>query len=577
MKTRKNIALFLVFALLLTTGTISPFDSDNKGAKVVKAAEESDKFYNEDGDQAGNSEETPYQIGTAAHLRRLYDLVKSGAKNKNGKLYSECYYKLIQDITIIDGKVSISEDRQTAVFLGPDRTPLTEEELTEQKWNPILSFNGHFDGDGKSISGLYITETSFFEYNGMGLFDLLEADAVVQNLTINNSVIKITDENISTDNISFIAGISIKGTVNQCKEEADSCYIGQLSSGLSPTATATATAEPATATPTPTATAEPATATPTATPTAAPTATAEPATATPTAAPTATAEPVTTAPTTTVPTAAPSAKPTEPVGTIQTILPEPTAVVPVGKKVEVGGASYESVGNNEVSFSGADKVKKGTVTVPDTVTIDGVSCKVTTIGKKAFSGNKKIKKISLGNNVKTIGKGAFKNCTSLTSVKFPSGVKTVSDEAFYNCKKLKQVKLPGTLKTIGKATFKNCVSMKKFSVGAKTSSKKLYAAATTTPASKKISIGASAMENCIKLKQIVINAQVRRIGNAAFRQCKSLADIFVYSLKLQYVGKRALKGVSNCKISVPKKKMQPYTKLFRNKGQGKKVVMAKLA
>lgn len=249
-------------------------------------------------------------------------------------------------------------------------------------------------------------------------------------------------------------------------------------------------------------------------------------------------------------------------------------MISAGQEINIGGASYQGTGQkNEVIFSGTDSVRKGAVSVPDTVTVNGVTCKVTTIGEGAFAGNKKIKKVTLGKNVKTIGKGAFKNCTSLKSVKFPAGIKTLSAQAFYNCRKIKQIKLPTSVRTIGKGTFKNCVSMKKFSLGKKTAAGKLYA----TPAKVgKISIGASAMANCIKLRQIVINAQVRRIGNAAFSRCKNLADILVYSLKLQYVGKRALKGVSNCKISVPKKKVRPYTRLFRNKGQGKKVVVAKL-
>lgn len=548
MKSKKSIALLLVFTLLLTTGTISPFDLNGNGTKAVKAAEESDEFYNEGGYQAG-SEKIPYQIGTAAQLRHMYDLVMSGAKNKDGVLYSECYYKLIQDVTIIDGSVTISADGKSAVFLDPDGKSLTETDLADMKWNPILNFNGHFDGDGKMISGLYIAEEALS--GGTGLFDQLGEDAVIQNVKMKNSIIVKKDWFISSEKISLIAGLSTEGSVENCSTDADSCHIGRLVTEL-----------PSMQTPTPETTHSP---TPTAMVTEFPVMT-----STPTAM--VTEFPVMTS----TPTAAVTGSPAP---VLDTPAPTPAAtadtVIEKGKKIKVGGVTYKGVGKNEVAYSGTANVKKGAVTVPASVKVNGVSCKVTTIGEGAFAGNKKIKRVTLGKNVKTIGKGAFKNCTSLTSVTFPAKIKTVSAQAFYNCKKLKQAKLPVTVSKIGRETFKNCVSMKKFSVGAKTSKKTLYAAPATTSA-KKISIGAGAMENCIKLKQIVINAQVRRIGNAAFRQCKNLADIFVYSLKLQYVGKRALKGVSNCKISVPKKKISPYTKLFRNKGQGKKVVVAKL-
>jgi len=51
--------------------------------------------------------------------------------------------------------------------------------------------------------------------------------------------------------------------------------------------------------------------------------------------------------------------------------------------------------------------------------------------------------------------------------------------------------------------------------------------------------------------------------------------MLVKSLKLKKVGNKALQGVNNCKITVPPVKLKPYTTLFKNKGQGKKVVVAK--
>lgn len=550
MRTRKTISILLVFALLLTVGTVNPADIRRSGISYVKAVEET-KFGAEDGDQAGSNSNQPYQISNEAQLRRLYRLIRDGEKNKNNILYSECYYVMINDITVIEGNVVISEDKTQASFVDADGKNISTEKCKEQQWNPIINFNGQFDANGHTISGLYVEAD---EWNkGSALFDYLGEKAVVKDLKIKNSVITKKGYFASVA-VDFVKGISAFGTVEGCTSDEETCYMGELSKDISVTATASPTTTPETK--------------PTATPASTPTATPESTpTATPMSTPTTTPE---TTPTTSPIIQAPSSEPTP-------AAPASTDAIEKGEKVSVGGVSYESVGNNEVSYNGSEQVKKGAVTIPNTVKVNGVSYRVTTVGKNAFAGNKKIKKVSLGKNVKTIGKGAFKNCTFLTSVKFPSNVKTVSDQAFYNCKKLKQVKLPATVKTIGKATFKNCVSMKKFAIGAKTSSKKLYAANSTDSKSKKISIGASAMENCVKLRQIVINAQVRRIGNAAFRQCKNLADILVYSLKLQYVGKRALKGVSNCKISVPKKKMHPYTRLFRNKGQGKKVIMAKLA
>ena len=570
MKTKKIIAFALIMSFVISAGDISFVDTYTEGTKVVKAAENSKEgkdgeqtFWNEDGDEAGTTPDTAYQIGTAAQLRHLYGVLSRKDKNKKGKPYSECYYQMVGDITLIDAQVVRNSDG-SAGFLGADGAYMSEDKLAEQMWTPIQGFNGHFDGKGHFISGLYVTG------DGAGLFANVGEKADIHNLTIKNSII-----NSTASDADFFTGKPVPDVLVNCVTDKESCHIGIMAVGIpQESSTAEPTKEPE---PTVTPTKEPE---PTVTPTKEPEPTVTPTKKPePTVTPTKEPEPTVTPTKKPEPTVAPTKKPEPTV--VPTSKPDgdkkpagDTAVISAGQEINIGGASYQGTGQkNEVIFSGTDSVRKGAVSVPDTVTVNGVTCKVTTIGEGAFAGNKKIKKVTLGKNVKTIGKGAFKNCTSLKSVKFPAGIKTLSAQAFYNCRKIKQIKLPTSVRTIGKGTFKNCVSMKKFSLGKKTAAGKLYAAPAQVG---KISIGASAMANCIKLRQIVINAQVRRIGNAAFSRCKNLADILVYSLKLQYVGKRALKGVSNCKISVPKKKVRPYTRLFRNKGQGKKVVVAKL-
>lgn len=571
MRTKKKIAIVLVLSFLFAAGYVAPMDKVNNGTIVSKA--EDVKLGGEDGDQAGDSADQAYKISNAAQLFRMCELINSGAVNKSGRPYSECYYELTEDITVIDGTVTLSENATKAVFKDSDGNILTADELQGKSWTSILNFGGQLDGKGFSISGLYITGFN------TGLFNNMQRMGIVQNLTIKNSVIAYTGFPMPGRILDFFKGYSWIGNVNECHVEWESCCIGALAAtepvvtepvATEPTVTEPAVTEPATTKPVTTepATTEPATTEPVTT---------EPATTEPAVTNPAATEPVTTEPATTEPT-------TNPADIISVDPPreviEYMNTAHKGDYVETKTASYLVTEDHEVKITSVNvnnMKADGTFTVPDWVTVKSSICKVTSVGSGAFAGNKNIKKIKLGKNVTTIGKGAFKNCTSLKSVTFPSGLKTLSDQAFYNCRKLKAVKLPASVKTIGKAAFKNCVSMKKFAVGKKVpkkaKGKNLNAAASAV---KKISIGTSALENCTKLRQIVINSQVRRIGNAAFRKCKSLADILVYSLKLQYVGKKALKGVSDCKISVPKKKLNPYTKLFRNKGQGKKVTVAKL-
>lgn len=264
-----------------------------------------------------------------------------------------------------------------------------------------------------------------------------------------------------------------------------------------------------------------------------------------------------------VPEVKPSAKPEE------TKKPQPTAkAAKAGTTLTKGKAVYKSLGSKSVSYD-APKGSEKKVSVPDTVTVNGVKYKVTKIEAGAFK-NSKVAEVKLGSNVSTIAKQAFKGCKKLKKVTFSNKTKTISGEAFSGCTNLKSVSLPSSVKTIGEKAFYNCRSMRKIKIGKKL--KGLYAA----PASAKVSIGAKALQNCVKLQSVIINTQVTRIGNGTFQHCQALAKVLVRSMKLRSVGNRALKGVSDCKISVPSVRLRKYRTLFKNKGQGRKVVIAKV-
>ena len=275
---------------------------------------------------------------------------------------------------------------------------------------------------------------------------------------------------------------------------------------------------------------------------------------------------------------------------VPAISAEPANPVPVTpetpaedeNKVTQNNVSYEvDTAKGNVSVSDMGNTNKSSVTIPATVTIEGKEYPVTAVDSGAFKGNTTIKSVKLGENIKTIGAGAFRGCTKLTKVVLPSSVKTIGKNSFYNCKSLKTVTIPDSVTSIKKAAFKNCTSLKTLTIGTNPKAKKgamvidgkkvMYGAGTV-----KIDIGAQALANCKNLTSLTINRMVTRIGNSAFKGCTSLSDIIVRSLQLQRVDKGALTGVSNCKISVPTKKVKPYTVLFKNKGQGKKVVVAKI-
>lgn len=300
-------------------------------------------------------------------------------------------------------------------------------------------------------------------------------------------------------------------------------------------------------------------------------------TASPTKTPGTTASPTKTPGTTTSPTKTPvsSQEPGKsPVPTQSTVPSKKPNMKKAGTKTTVGNVVYKSTGKNTVSYEGMKNSSKKSVTVPDKVKVNGKNYPVTELSGGAFAGSN-VQKVKLGKNVRKIGKGAFKNCKKLKKVTFPSKMQTLGSEAFSGCVKLGSVSLPSAVKTVGAKAFKNCKSMKKITLGKKAAKVKSGRIMYGGIGRKKVTIGASALENCVNLRSVIINSQVTKIGKSTFRNCKKLASILVKSLKLKRVENKALKGVNHCKISVPTVRLKKYRTLFKNKGQGKKVVIAK--
>ena len=97
----------------------------------------------------------------------------------------------------------------------------------------------------------------------------------------------------------------------------------------------------------------------------------------------------------------------------------------------------------------------GNVKLSNTITVDGEKYKVTKIDASAFENNKKIKSITIGNNIKTIGKKAFKGNTTLTKVTMGTAVQSINTSAFNGDTSLKKIVIKGnTLTKVAKNAFK---------------------------------------------------------------------------------------------------------------------------
>ncbi|MBQ9984224.1 MAG: leucine-rich repeat domain-containing protein [Lachnospiraceae bacterium] len=147
-----------------------------------------------------------------------------------------------------------------------------------------------------------------------------------------------------------------------------------------------------------------------------------------------------------------------------------TVILPaVGETVvDDTGATYKvtlsNITKGTVTFIAPKQGAKGTIKIPNTVDLNGVTYKVTSIAKNAFKGKTSVTKVTMGSNIVTIGANAFHGCKNLKSVTIGKGVTTIGGNAFYKCTKLTKITIPSKVKKIEKKAFYGCKSLKTITV-----------------------------------------------------------------------------------------------------------------
>ena len=123
---------------------------------------------------------------------------------------------------------------------------------------------------------------------------------------------------------------------------------------------------------------------------------------------------------------------------------KPTVVQKVSKNVTYRVLDTKKKTAAVVGVGGKKGKKVTSVTIAKTVKINGVTYKVTKIGKNAFKGCKYLKKITIGSNVKKIEKGAFANCRKLASInmKKANGITSIGSKAFSRINSKAKVSVP---------------------------------------------------------------------------------------------------------------------------------------
>ena len=199
----------------------------------------------------------------------------------------------------------------------------------------------------------------------------------------------------------------------------------------------------------------------------------------------------------------------------------------------------------------------GDITIPSSVTYNGITYAVTGIGSQAFYYCSSLTSVTIPNSVKSIADYAFRDCSSLTSVTFPNSVTSIGGNAFRDCSSLTSVTIPNSVKIIGDGAFRGCSSLTSVTIPNGVTSivgnafEGCHSLTSVTIPNSVTSIGERAFWECFSLTSVTIPNSVTSIGSNAFFRCSSLTSVTIPK-SVETIGQdafRECKALTNVTIS----------------------------
>lgn len=135
----------------------------------------------------------------------------------------------------------------------------------------------------------------------------------------------------------------------------------------------------------------------------------------------------------------------------------------------VDGICYNIVDENGTKCAqvtqGADRQPgyNGRIVIPETVTYQGVSYKVTSIDDLSFYDYDDLTSVVLPNSLTTIGSEAFYGCKNLTAIELPESLTKIDSNAFTDCG-FTSIHIPKNVTSLYRNVFSKCSKLRTITV-----------------------------------------------------------------------------------------------------------------
>ena len=235
-----------------------------------------------------------------------------------------------------------------------------------------------------------------------------------------------------------------------------------------------------------------------------------------------------------------------------------SAVAPTGQTLYyniVSGGVQVTSQNTSFPYYNYSTYPTGALTIPDSVTRQGTTYAVVSIGDYAFRDCSGLTSVTIPDAVTSIGNYAFQDCSGLTSVTIPDAVTSIGPAAFEYCSGLTSVTIPNSVISIGNYAFCGCSGLTSVTIGSGVASignnafRGCSGLTSVTIPNSVTSIGEYAFSNCSGLTSVTISNSVTSI--AAFSGCSGLTSVTIPN-SVTYIGFEAFSGCSGLtSVTIP--------------------------